>query len=55
MSIACIILASKVWEDAAVWNADFLRLFPRITVSYLNKIETLLLSKTSLLKKIKLN
>ena len=43
MTIACIILSSKVWEDAAVWNADFLRLFPRISVNYLNRIETLLI------------
>jgi len=32
-------LASKVWEDQAVWTADFLRVFPRLTVSDLNELE----------------
>mmetsp|Transcript_4606 Transcript_4606/g.6419 ORF Transcript_4606/g.6419 Transcript_4606/m.6419 type:complete len:969 (+) Transcript_4606:69-2975(+) len=43
ITLSCIILASKVWEDCAVWNSDFLEAFPRITVSDLNRLEKLLL------------
>jgi len=31
ISLAALILASKVWEDQAVWNVDFLSVFPRVT------------------------
>jgi len=34
-----LILASKVWEDQAVWNVDFLSVFPDIDVNDLKKLE----------------
>jgi hypothetical protein len=37
-------LASKVWEDQAVWNVDFIELFPTLTVKDLNKLEGALLN-----------
>jgi hypothetical protein len=37
--LGALILASKVWEEQAVWNADFLELFPAITVNDLNLLE----------------
>jgi len=37
--LGALMLASKVWEDQAVWNVDFLSLFPNITVNDLNKLE----------------
>lgn len=30
---------STVWEDLAVWNADFLALFPCLKVTDLNRLE----------------
>lgn len=37
--LGALILASKVWEDQAVWNVDFLAVFPAMTVSDLGKLE----------------
>jgi hypothetical protein len=37
--LGALILASKVWEDQAVWNVDFLNVFPNVTVDDLNKLE----------------
>lgn len=42
--LSCIILASKVWEDQAVWNVDFVNVFPRLTVADLNRMEKIVLS-----------
>jgi len=39
ISLGCLILASKVWEDQAVWNVDFLNVFPNLTVKDLNALE----------------
>jgi len=39
ITLCAMILASKVWEELAVWNVDFLRVFPRLNVSDLNKME----------------
>jgi hypothetical protein len=39
ISLGCLILASKVWEDQAVWNVDFLNVFPNLTVKDLNNLE----------------
>eukprot|EP01127_Copromyxa_protea_P010726 TRINITY_DN2639_c0_g1_i5.p1 TRINITY_DN2639_c0_g1~~TRINITY_DN2639_c0_g1_i5.p1 ORF type:complete len:312 (+),score=62.32 TRINITY_DN2639_c0_g1_i5:13-948(+) len=39
ITLAAAILASKVWEDLAVWNADFLALFPCLKVTDLNRLE----------------
>jgi len=42
--LSCLILASKVWEDQAVWNVDFLELFPLATPTDLGLLEKKLLS-----------
>mmetsp|Transcript_16171 Transcript_16171/g.41529 ORF Transcript_16171/g.41529 Transcript_16171/m.41529 type:complete len:438 (-) Transcript_16171:44-1357(-) len=44
MVLAAIILASKVWEDQAVWNVDFLNAFPCLTVKDLGQLEKKYLS-----------
>ena|SRR3990167_1833773 len=41
--LSTLILASKVWEDQAVWNVDFCSIFPRITVQDLANLEKVLL------------
>jgi len=41
--LSTLILSSKVWEDLAVWNVDFIELFPNITVKDLNKLERVVL------------
>eukprot|EP01098_Paradermamoeba_levis_P001162 TRINITY_DN1130_c0_g1_i3.p1 TRINITY_DN1130_c0_g1~~TRINITY_DN1130_c0_g1_i3.p1 ORF type:complete len:273 (-),score=55.91 TRINITY_DN1130_c0_g1_i3:191-1009(-) len=43
VTLSSIILASKVWEEQAVWNVDFLSIFPNVTVRDLNKMEKKLL------------
>lgn len=42
--LSCLILASKVWEDQAVWNVDFVDQFPDTSPADLGKLEKLLLS-----------
>jgi len=42
--LASLILASKVWEDQAVWNVDFLDLFPLATPYDLGQLEKQLLT-----------
>ena len=37
--LSSLILASKVWEDQAVWNVDFLSVFPNVSVTDLNALE----------------
>jgi len=44
LTLCCLMLASKVWEDQAVWNVDFIELFPSINVKELNKLESHLLN-----------
>jgi len=39
ITLGAIILASKVWEDQAVWNVDFLNVFPYMSVDDLNRLE----------------
>jgi len=41
--LSALILASKVWEDQAVWNVDFLSVFPNVTVQDLKVLEKKLL------------
>jgi len=45
--LAALILASKVWEDQAVWNVDFLELFPLATPNDLGQLEKKILSLLS--------
>lgn len=37
--LSALILASKVWEDQAVWNIDFVDVFPDLDVADLNVLE----------------
>jgi len=37
--LGAIIVASKVWEDCAVWNVDFQNVFPALTATDLGKLE----------------
>eukprot|EP01126_Amoeba_proteus_P016039 TRINITY_DN1733_c0_g1_i1.p1 TRINITY_DN1733_c0_g1~~TRINITY_DN1733_c0_g1_i1.p1 ORF type:complete len:265 (-),score=42.58 TRINITY_DN1733_c0_g1_i1:251-1045(-) len=41
--LGCLNLASKVWDDAAVWNEDFLYAVPGITIQDLHMVEHQLL------------
>jgi len=42
--LSCLILASKVWEEQAVWNVDFLDIFPLATPYDLVQLEKKILS-----------
>jgi len=44
VTLGAIIVASKVWEDQAIWNVDFLNVFPYCTVEDLNRLERQFLS-----------
>jgi hypothetical protein len=44
VTLSALILASKVWEDQAVWNVDFLSVFPCVTVEDLGKLEKVILN-----------
>jgi len=39
ITVAALLVASKVWEDLTVWNIDFLESFPEVSVADLNKLE----------------
>lgn len=41
--LSTLILASKVWEDQAVWNVDFCSVFPKVTAQDLGNLEKVLL------------
>ena len=41
--LSTLILASKVWEDLAVWNVDFCSVFPHVTAQDLAELEKVLL------------
>jgi hypothetical protein len=45
--LGALLLSSKVWEDLAVWNIDFLASFPKLTVQDLNRLEWEYLSSLS--------
>uniref|UniRef100_A0A6B2LEK4 Cyclin N-terminal domain-containing protein n=1 Tax=Arcella intermedia TaxID=1963864 RepID=A0A6B2LEK4_9EUKA len=37
--LGALILSSKVWEDLAVWNVDFISVFPNLKIQDLNLLE----------------
>eukprot|EP01118_Nematostelium_gracile_P004819 TRINITY_DN15749_c0_g1_i1.p1 TRINITY_DN15749_c0_g1~~TRINITY_DN15749_c0_g1_i1.p1 ORF type:complete len:308 (+),score=65.90 TRINITY_DN15749_c0_g1_i1:151-1074(+) len=39
VTLGAILVASKIWEEQSVWNADFLAMFPHLNVTELNKLE----------------
>eukprot|EP01089_Gocevia_fonbrunei_P015075 TRINITY_DN4309_c0_g2_i3.p1 TRINITY_DN4309_c0_g2~~TRINITY_DN4309_c0_g2_i3.p1 ORF type:complete len:213 (-),score=29.34 TRINITY_DN4309_c0_g2_i3:42-680(-) len=43
VTLSALILASKVWEDQAVWNVDFVSVFPNVRIEDLNTLENNLL------------
>eukprot|EP01101_Sappina_pedata_P013318 TRINITY_DN9586_c0_g1_i1.p1 TRINITY_DN9586_c0_g1~~TRINITY_DN9586_c0_g1_i1.p1 ORF type:complete len:501 (+),score=119.72 TRINITY_DN9586_c0_g1_i1:33-1535(+) len=47
LGLSVLILAAEVWEDLAVWNADFKHLFRDLTVHDLNLLERYLLNYLS--------
>jgi len=44
VALSALILASKVWEEQAVWNVDFLAVFPGASVKDLAKLEKAVLN-----------
>eukprot|EP01127_Copromyxa_protea_P004260 TRINITY_DN14140_c0_g1_i1.p1 TRINITY_DN14140_c0_g1~~TRINITY_DN14140_c0_g1_i1.p1 ORF type:complete len:254 (-),score=37.38 TRINITY_DN14140_c0_g1_i1:156-887(-) len=45
LTLSAFILASKVWDDATIWNEDFLAALPLVTVKELANCEHQLLKK----------
>jgi len=44
VTLSCLIIAAKVWEDLSVYNIDFISFFNNINVSDLNRMELVLLN-----------
>ena len=38
-TLSCLALATKVYEDLAIWNADFTEAFTQISVAEMNTLE----------------
>ena len=41
--LSCLIMASKVWDDLSMWNADFSQVSPSFTLKRINELELALL------------
>jgi len=37
--LGAMLLADKIWEETAVWNADYRQSFPNLSVSNINQLE----------------
>jgi len=44
LTLSCLIIAAKVWEDLSVYNIDFISFFNNINVADLNRMELVLLN-----------
>jgi len=48
VTFSCMVLASKVWDDESMWNADFSKCFPaQFSLQRINELEVAVLSALS--------
>ena len=49
---ACLILASKVWDDLSMWNIDFSHVLPTFTLKRINELELAILDALNYVVKV---